>query len=168
MENKMNMTKKYFLRLAILTLLFVGCAEKHIIKEESKTIVKPDDNRTLVINKTIKECAEHTIILDRERTTDFMQRTPQATIEKAIKNQEKTSKDLCQFFEKETSAEKIEKADELASKIMASCQKVGVKLSEKGIQNKVIGLPFFIIEKGLKVQSESTVQECELMKKMYQ
>lgn len=164
----MKMSKNYFLGLTILMLLFVGCAEKTLTKDENTPVVKLDENRTLVINKSIQECAEHNIILDRERTTDFLRRTPKETIKKAVKNKEKASKELCQFFEQETSVEKIEKAKALASNFVSSCEKVGVKLSEKGIQNKVIGLPFFVIEKGLKMKNESTVQECELMKKRYQ
>jgi hypothetical protein len=161
----MMMSTKYFLGLVILTLLFVGCAEKNVTKD--KTVEQLDKNTTQVINKSIQECATYNITLDRARTTEFMRRTPKKTIEKTIQSKEKTPKELCQFFEQETSIEKREKAHELALRILASCQKVGVKLSEQGIQKKVMGLPFFLIQKGLKVNNQSTVEECELMKKRY-
>lgn len=167
MDKEIEMSKTNFLGFAVLTLLFIGCSEKNIMKESEGRANYGDANRTLVINKSLQECAEHNILLDRTRTRNFMQRTPQNKINQALKNKDKTSKKLCQFFEQETSLEKLKKADELASRILVSCEKVGVRLSEQGIKERVLGFRLFVIDEGLKVKSNSTVQECELMQKRY-
>jgi len=153
----------------ITSLFFTACSEKSSVKKEldKQEEVLPEGNYSVVINKSIKDCAEHDIPLDKKRVTEFMLKTPKETIDKTAQSDEKMSKELCQFFVEETSLEKAKKAEELTSKIVASCEKVGVKLSEEGINRKVMSLPFFVIKKGLKLDKESSVEECELMKKKY-
>ena len=150
--------------LSLGTLAFLGCANNKVVKDE----VAVDDNHRIVAKKSIQDCKEHNIILDEKRTTAFMRRSPIETIKKAVKNKEKIPLKLCQFFAEETSLEKIEKIDAFTSKIMNACEKVGVTLPKEKIHNKITNLPFFVIRKGLAMKNETTVEECELMKKKYE
>jgi len=159
------MYKSMFLAIGLAILLLVGCAQTGIDKKE---VTKSDDNYTLVINKSIKDCAEYEIFLNEKRTNHFMRRSPKKTIDKASIRSEKTPQKLCQFFAEETSLEKIEGAKKLAGRIIVSCEKVGVALPKEGIENKVRNLPFFIIKKGLSLEKDSSLEECELMKEKYQ
>ncbi|HHS92917.1 MAG TPA: hypothetical protein ENK82_06180 [Campylobacterales bacterium] len=165
------MYRVYAVVLMVMALLFTACSEKSAVKKElekQEEESKAEGNYSVVINKSIKECAEHNITLDRKRITNFMLKAPKATIDKTAQSKEKVSKELCQFFVEETSLEKIKKVEALSAKIIESCQKVGVKLSKEGINKKVETLPFFVIKKGLKLNKESSIEECELMQKKYQ
>ncbi len=146
------------------SLLFIGCAEKNVVKEE---VVKSDDNYSIVITKSIKDCKEHNIILDEQRTNIFMRKSPKATIDKAAKSEVKANKKLCTFFAEETSLEKIEKIDEFTSVILKGCEKVGVSLPKENIHKKVQNLPFFVIRNGLLRKGDASLEECEFMKKKY-
>lgn len=160
----MKMYKALLLSVSLGSLLFVGCAEKKLSKDK---VSKNDDNYTIVINKSIKDCAEHNIILDEKRTNDFMRKSPKKTIDKAAAKKEKTAKELCQFFAEETSLEKVKKADEFVEIIVKSCDKVGVILPREGIEKQVKSLPFFVIRKGLSMQKDSSLEECRLMEEKY-
>lgn len=170
------MNKSLFATLTLGTLLFVGCAEKGLTKTEptkeavvsqvEKEPTASEDLYGFVIAKSIRECKEHNITLDKQRTSDFMRKSPRATIEKAAQSEVKASRDLCNFFAEETSVEKAEKVDEFVAKLMTSCSKVGIALPEEAIHNKVRSLPFFVIKKGLAMENESTLEECQLMEKI--
>jgi hypothetical protein len=154
--------------LSLGTLTFLGCAENNVVKDEVvKEISQSEKKYIIVIEKSLKDCKEYGIVLDEKRTSEFMHRSPAKTIEKAAKNKAKTPKKLCQFFEEETSDEKIVNIEAFTSKIMNACEKVGVTLPKEKIHKKITNLPFFVIKKGLAMQNETTVEECELMEKKY-
>ena len=162
------MKKTLLMALALGTLLFVGCSEKNMPKEElTKALVKTDDNYSIVINKSIKECGAYGIVLDEKRTNDFIRRSPKVTIDKAAGDTRKMPKKLCQFLQEETSLEKIESINAFTSKVINACEQLGVTLVEEKIHNRITKLPFFIIRKGLAMQGDTSVKECELMKKKY-
>ena len=165
------MNKLLFPILILGTLLFVGCSEKNIVKEEIAPVptapTASEDVYGFVIAKSIRECAEHNITLNPERTDEFMRRSPKSTIDKAAQSEVKTTQDLCHFFSEETSLEKLERIDELANKIISSCEKVGISLPRETIHNKVHKLPFFIIKKGLAMEDDSSLEECQVMEQKY-
>ena len=158
------MNQKLLISIILSSLVFLGCSEKNVpIDEASKQGVEANDMYAKVIAKSIKDCKEHNIVLDEKRTNEFMRQSPKATIEKAAKETENTSKKLCQFFEIETSLKKVKSVEAFTSKVIKSCEKVGVILSKDNIHKKVKNLPFFIIKKGLKMQRENSLDECKLM-----
>ena len=162
------MKKIVFMALGLGSLVFIGCAEKNIAKVEvNKKLVKNNDNYTLVLNRSIKECATYDIVLDEQRTNDFMRRSPQSTIDKTATDTRKMPKKLCQFFAGETSLDKIKNVEAFTSKVMNACEKVGVTLPKEKIHDKITNLPFFVIKKGLAMKNETTVEKCELMAKKY-
>lgn len=158
------MNKKLLITGVMTSLLFLGCSEKTVVKDET---VKSMDSYDIVIAKSIKDCKEHNIILNEERTNEFMRRSPLKTIEKAAKQTAQTPKKLCMFFAEETSLEKVEKIDEFTAKVVGKCEKVGVTLPKDKIHEKITNLPFFVIKKGLAMQNEASLKECEVMKKKY-
>ena len=150
------------------TLLFIGCAEKDLKKDEVSNVpVANNDVYDVVVNKSIKDCQEYGIALNKERTNDFMRRSPKKTIEQAAQQEAKTPQKLCQFFAEETSPEKIEQADLFANKIIKGCATTGVTLSETAIRSKVLSLPFFVIKKGLASNDQTSLKECQLMEQKY-
>ena len=154
--------------LSLGTLAFLGCAENNVVKDEIvKEVSESEKKYMLVVNKSLDDCKEHGIILDEQRTNDFMRRSPQATIDKTAADTRKMPKKLCQFFAGETSLEKIESIDAFTSKIMNACEKVAVTLPKEKIHDKITNLPFFVIKKGLAMKNETTVEECELMQQKY-
>ncbi|CAA6808325.1 MAG: Unknown protein [uncultured Sulfurovum sp.] len=170
---KYNLQGKLMYKIASMavisgSLLFLGCSSKEPNKEViAQEATASNDIYTKVINKSIQECQEHNITLDSKRTNEFMRRSPKKTIEVAAQETAKTPKKLCQFFAEETSVEKIEQSLVLANRIIQSCQKVGVNLPKDAIENKVRTLPFFVIRKGLSMNKESSLEECNLMQKKY-
>ena len=159
---------KLRLGLIIISLLFFGCAKTNVGKDSnSKNSMKKDDPYAIVISKSIKDCKAYEILLDEKRTSDFMRKSPRKTIVEAANNKNKTTRKLCHFFAEETSLEKVEKANEFTSRIINGCEKVGVPLAQDKIHKKVSTLPFFVVKKALTLQVETSVEECELMKKKY-
>ncbi|CAA6823221.1 MAG: Unknown protein [uncultured Sulfurovum sp.] len=166
-KNKMN--KTLLLTITISSLVLIGCGQKNVSKEETVKELSPkNDKYAQVVQKSLKDCKEHNILLDEARTDAFMHRSPEETISKAAESKVKTSKKLCQFFADETSLKKEAKVEEFTSKIVNGCQGVGVNLSKENIHKKIKNLPFFVIRKGLAMQKETSLQECELMQKKYQ
>ncbi|CAA6812564.1 MAG: Unknown protein [uncultured Sulfurovum sp.] len=150
------------------TLLFVGCAEKEIKKDAVANVpVASNDVYDVVVNKSIKDCQEYDITLNKERTNDFMRRSPKKTIEQAAQQEAKTPQKLCEFFAEETSPEKIEQVELFSNKIIKGCANAGVTLSETGIRSKILSLPFFVIKKGLASNDQTSLKECQLMEKKY-
>lgn len=163
------MNKFLVLTTLVGSLLFTACSEKNIAKDETlKVTDKSMDNYDIVIAKSIKDCQEHNIILNEERTDEFIRRSPLQTIEKAAKKTAQTPKKLCRFFAEETSLEKIEKVKEFTAKVIAKCVKLGVTLPKEKIYKRITKLPFFMIKKGLLIDNEASVKECEIMKKKYE
>lgn len=165
------MYKVFSTSLILTGLLFVGCSTTEPKKEEvakKEEVVKKPDIYSIVIEKSIKDCKTHNIMLDEKRTTEFLQKSPRVTIEKAAKQTEPTPKKLCEFFAEETSVEKIEQVDAFTNKIMDACEKLGVTLAKEKIHKTITTLPFFVIKKGLAMQNETSVEECQLMQKKYQ
>ena len=162
------MNKFLVITLTFGTLMFLGCSEKNVVNDKVKKEVSENEKKYIVvIKKSLMNCKEHGIILDERRTNDFMRRSPQSTIDKTAADTRKMPKKLCQFFAEETSLEKIEKIDAFTSKIMNACEKVGVTLPKEKIHSKITNLPFFVINRGLAMKNETTVEECELMAKKY-
>ena len=154
--------------LSLGALAFLGCAENTFVKDEVvKEVSENEKKYIIVIEKSLKDCKEHGIILDEKRTNDFMRRSPQATIEKTASDTRKMPKKLCQFFAGETSLEKIENVEKFTAKIINTCQALGVTLPKEKIHKKITNLPFFVIKKGLAMKNKTTVEECELMAKKY-
>jgi hypothetical protein len=158
------MNKMLIIVLILAVAVFTGCSEKNIEKEKR---IEANDVYTFVIKKSIRECKEHSIILNEKRTNDFMRRSPKNTIEKTAKQKGKTPKKLCLFFADETSDKKIEKVNEFTSKMINGCKKFGVTLSKEKIHDKIENLPLFVIKKGLALGDETSIEECELMGKKY-
>ena len=160
------MNKKISIALTVGGLLFLGCAEKNITKDSTlKEASSNNDVYSVVVAKSIRECQEHGITLDEDRTNAFMRRSPKATIEKAAVQEAKTPKKLCQFFSEETSLEKVKQVAMFTSKIITGCKQHGVELAKETIYSKVQKLPFFVIKKGLAMQGQSSLEECQLMGK---
>jgi len=163
------MKKRILITGFVSTLLFLGCAEQNVVKDKvlQKT-PKSNDGYAILANKSIADCKTYDILLDEKRIHAFMRKSPQKTIDKALKDKEKTSKKLCLFFADETSVEKIEKAKEFSAKVLGKCKEVGVSLPKEKIHEKISNLPFFMIKKGLMINNKASVKECELMKKKYE
>lgn len=155
--------------LSLGTLAFLGCAETNVVKDEViKEVSQSEKKQILVIKKSIEDCKEHGIILNEERTSTFIRRSPQTTIDKTAADTRKMPKKLCQFFAGETSLEKIESIKAFTSKIINACAKIDVTLPKEKIHDKITNLPFFVIKQGLAMKNETTTEECKLMKKKYQ
>ncbi len=160
---------KMLIAIFVLSGLFlVGCTTDKIAKEAPAEVKKEESIYSVVIQKSLKECQEHNISLDEKRITQFMHRSPRATIEKAANQKEKMPQKLCRFFAQETSDEKLEKVEEFTEKVVNGCKKVGVMLPNEKIYHKIQTLPLFVIKEGLALNSKPTTQECEMMKQKYE
>jgi len=163
------MNKELLISIIVTSLVVIGCSEKNVVSDKTvKELSKSDDIYAYVITKSINDCQEYNITLNEKRINDFIHQSPKSTIEKASKEEGKTPKKLCQFFAEEISDKKIEKVNIFTSKIINSCEKLGVTLFKDAIHRKIQNLPLFIIEKGLAMGDETSVKECALMKKKYQ
>ncbi len=168
----MNYTKK-LLTIGISGFIFLGCVGdkpsptpeiKKEIKKPQKELTEQEKKYEQVVNKTINDCKEHSIELNRERTQKFVGRFSPVEIDKILTITTKIPKRNCQLFADETSLEKEEKVKVAVDKTVNECKALGVDLDEKAVKEHISKIPLFVIKKVLEANRASTKTDCEKMK----
>ena len=161
----MNYTKKVLFTLALSGFVFLGCAgtETKPASKPKKELTAQETKYNQVVDKTINECKEHGIELNRERTEKFVGRFTQADIDKIVTITKKLPKRNCELFADETSLEKIEKVKVAVSKTVDECKALGVDLDAKAVENHIMKIPLFVIKKVLEANRASTQEDCSKM-----
>ena len=161
----MNYTKKVLWTLALSGFIFLGCAgtETQPAPKPKKELTAQEAKYNQVVDKTINECKEHGIELNKERTEKFVGRFSQADIDKIVTITKKLPKRNCELFADETSLEKIEKVKVAVSKTVDECKALGIDLDAKAVENHIMKIPLFVIKKVLEANRASTQEDCSKM-----
>ena len=168
----MNYRKK-LLTIGISGFLFLGCAgdkpsptseAKKELSEPKKELTEQEKKYEQVVDKTINDCKEHSIELNRERTEKFVGKFSQADIDKIVTITTKIPKRNCQLFSDETSLEKVEKVKVAVTKTVDECKTLGVDLDAKAVEKHISKIPLFVIKKVLEANRASSKEDCEKMK----
>ena len=168
----MKYTKK-LLTIGISGFIFLGCAgekpspkaeTKKEVKEPQKELTEQEKKYEQVVNKTINDCKEHSIELNRERTKKFVGRFSPVEINKILTITTKIPKRNCQLFADETSLEKEKKVKVAVDKTVNECKALGVNLDKQAVKEHITKIPLFVIKKVLEANRASTKEDCEKMK----
>ncbi len=175
----MNYIKKILI-IGASGFLFLGClaskpdsisepkqeqsrAKKEVIKPK-KELTEQEKRYEQVVNKTINDCQEHGIELNKERTEKFVGRFSPTDINKIVTIIAKIPKRNCQLFADETSLEKEQKVKVAVSKTVNECKALGVDLDKNAVEEHIMKIPLFVIKKVLEANRPSTKEDCEKMK----
>ncbi len=171
---------KKILTIGVSGLIFLGCAgekpsptseakkeiteAKKEISESKKELTEQEKKYEQVVNKTINDCKENGIELDRERTEKFVGRFSPADINQIVTITKKIPKRNCQLFAEETSLEKEEKVKVAVKKTVDECKALGVELDKEAVKEHISKIPLFVIKKVLEANRASSKEDCEKMK----
>jgi len=164
---------KRLLTIGVSGFIFLGCAgdnpsplskAKKEVTETKKELSEQEKKYEQVVDKTINDCKEHGIELNKERTKKFVGKFSPVDINKIITITTKIPKRNCQLFADETSLEKEEKVKIAVTKTVDECKALGVDLDEKAVEKHISKIPLFVIKKVLEANKASTKADCEKMK----
>jgi len=168
----MNYTKKILI-IGVSGFLFLGCvgekpapsskSKKSVIKVK-KELTEQEKKYEQVVDKTINDCKENGIELNRERTKKFVSKFSPADINKIVTIKKRIPKPNCKLFADETSLEKEEKVKIAVAKTVNECKALGVDLDEGAVKEHISKIPLFVIKKVLDANRTSTKEDCEKMK----
>ncbi len=165
--------RKRLLTIGLSGVLFLGCAgenptptdevKKEVI-EQSKELTDQEKKYAQVVDKTINDCKEHGIELDRERTKKFVGRFSPTDINQIVTITKKIPERNCKLFADETSLEKVEKVKVAVTKTVDECKALGVELDREKVEQHISKIPLFVIKKVLEANRESSKEDCQKMK----
>ncbi len=168
----MNYTKKILI-IGVSGFLFLGCVgEKPVPSSKSKKgvtkvkkeLTEQEKKYEQVVDKTINDCKENGIELNRERTKKFVSKFSPADINKIVTIKKRIPKPNCKLFADETSLEKEKKVKIAVAKTVNECKALGVDLDEGAVKEHISKIPLFVIKKVLDANRTSTKEDCEKMK----
>ena len=164
---------KKILTIGVSGFLFLGCvgdkpsptseAKKEVI-EVKKELTEQEKKYEQVVDKTINDCKENGIELNRERTKKFVSKFSPADINKIVTIKKRIPKPNCKLFADETSLEKEEKVKVAVTKTVGECKDLGVDLDKEAVKEHISKIPLFVIKKVLDANRTSTKEDCEKMK----
>ncbi len=161
----MNYTKT-LLTIGVSGFLFLGCAgeKPSPTSETKKELTEQEKKYEQVLDKTINDCKENGIELNRERTEKFVGKFSPEDINKIVTITKKIPKRNCQLFADETSLEKEEKVKVAVTKTVDECKALGVELDKEAVNAHISKIPLFVIKKVLEANRASSKEDCEKMK----
>ena len=168
----MNYTKKILI-IGVSGFLFLGCVgekpapsskSKKSVTKVKKELTEQEKKYEQVVDKTINDCKENGIELNRERTKKFVSKFSPADINKIVTIKKRIPKPNCKLFADETSLEKEEKVKIAVAKTVNECKALGVDLDEGAVKEHISKIPLFVIKKVLDANRTSTKEDCEKMK----
>ncbi len=168
----MNYTKKILI-IGVSGFLFLGCVgekpapsskSKKGVTKVKKELTEQEKKYEQVVDKTINDCKENGIELNRERTKKFVSKFSPADINKIVTIKKRIPKPNCKLFADETSLEKEEKVKIAVAKTVNECKALGVDLDEGAVKEHISKIPLFVIKKVLDANRTSTKEDCEKMK----
>jgi len=159
--------KKALMGLSVASmLLLLGCVGTN--EEVKPKVVSPEEAKyNLVLEKTLKDCKAHEVILDEKKTDAFIHKFSKEEIEKAVKITREIPKKNCLFIADEISDEKGEKVKLFVEKAQGRCKEFGIELSAEKLSIQANKIPLFVIKKILENPNESTEKECQAMELRY-